>query len=124
MSSGIDVKPGTNLSSLYCSGWPGTTPATISVSLQGYLAHEKKPCPGTIRQAFGQGPMTVLERGRFLMSEVPLYSTKLSSGVNGPLPTCCGSVKPGDDSKVHEDYVESASALTRQVSRLFRLAGY
>ena len=42
--------------------------------LQGYLAHKKTASPYDPRVAYAQGHMVLLGAGRFLMSEVPLYT--------------------------------------------------
>ena len=41
--------------------------------IQGYLTYKKRCPPRTLRLAYAQGPMEVLERWEFLMSEIPLY---------------------------------------------------
>ena len=44
-----------------------------SQRVQGYLVHETPPPRRTLQWPYAQGPVVVLGRWVFLMSEVPLY---------------------------------------------------
>ena len=50
----------------------------LLVAVQGYLAHQKHPPPGTLQWGHARGPMVVLEGGGlFLMSVVPPHPARM-----------------------------------------------
>ena len=43
-----------------------------AIPVQGFLARQKTPAPGTLQEDYAYGPLAVLGEAYFLRSEVPL----------------------------------------------------